>query len=149
MAIQEEWFQTFEQGLVVIQGIAGNPSGGSSTGNVEEKSQNEENKDTPKAIYNGEEKEIKYGSSVKSESKLNNQMKKRGWTKELIQETIDNSYTTRESTNLATGNKATVYYNQDGSYVIIDNITKEIVQISDKFDLDWIPDPNIINPYRP
>lgn len=32
---------TFEQGMVVIQGIAGNPSGGSSTGNTEEKSQDE------------------------------------------------------------------------------------------------------------
>lgn len=33
--------------------------------------------------------------------------------------------------------------------VIIDDKTKEIVQISDKFDKNWVPDAGIADPYKP
>ena len=97
----------------------------------------------------GKFKPIKYGSESKSETKLNNQLKKRGWTQESVQDTVDNPYTTRLSKNLATQNSATVYYNKDGSYVILDDITNEIVQISNRYDPRWVPDANIQNPYKP
>lgn len=73
--------------------------------------------------------ELVFGSSTKSTQKLMNQMKNRGWTEDLIRNTVDNPYTSRASTN-----KATVFYTQQGSYVIVDNITKEIVQISDNIN---------------
>ena len=92
---------------------------------------------------------LQFGSDTKSEAKLRRQMKSRGWTEQSIRDTVDSPYTTRNSTNLATGNPATVYYTEGGGYVIVDNVTYEIVQVSNLFDPAWIPDPNIINPYIP
>jgi len=98
----------------------------------------------------GNSSNVKFGSDVKSSQKLMNQMSNRGWTKTSVKNTIDAPYTTRSSTNLATGNSATVYYNQNGSHVIVDNVTNEIVQVSDALNpSEWISDPNIINPYKP
>ncbi|MCH5258665.1 MAG: hypothetical protein J1F18_02870 [Lachnospiraceae bacterium] len=91
-----------------------------------------------------------FGSNTKSAQKLSNQMSSRGWTEELIRDTVDNPFTTRGSINKATGNAATVFYTEQGSYVIVDNVTNEIVQISDNINpLDWIPDSSIENPYKP
>lgn len=68
----------------------------------------------------------------------------------MVEDTVRNPYTTRVSTNKATGNSATVYYNKSGSYVVIDDVTKEVVQISDNINPStWIPDPSIIDPYKP
>ncbi|EAG4184192.1 transposase [Listeria monocytogenes] len=92
---------------------------------------------------------IKFGSSVKSTKKVNNQMKKRGWSEESVKSVVDHPHTTRKSGNKSTGNDATVFYDKDGSYVIIDDKTKEIVQISDKFDKNWVPDAGIADPYKP
>ncbi|EAC6871786.1 transposase [Listeria monocytogenes] len=92
---------------------------------------------------------IKFGSSVKSTKKVNNQMKKRGWSEESVKSVVDHPHTTRKSGNKATGNDATVFYDKDGSYVIIDDKTNEIVQISDKFDKNWVPDAGIADPYKP
>lgn len=77
-------------------------------------------------------------------------MTQRGWTESTVRDTVSNPYTTRVSTNKATGNSATVYYNEAGGYVIIDDITKAVVQVSDNINPStWIPDPSIINPYKP
>lgn len=76
-------------------------------------------------------------------------MVKRGWSNKLIHETINNPFTKRVSNNKATGNIATVYYQRSGAYVVKDDITNEVIQISDRLDHDWLPDPSIINPYIP
>jgi len=81
--------------------------------------------------------------------KIANQMAKRGWTKEAIHGVVNNPYTQRKSVNLATGNTATAYFEKEGAYVIKDDITNEIFQISNKADPNWIPDKNILNPYIP
>ncbi|WP_179091270.1 colicin E5-related ribonuclease [[Flexibacter] sp. ATCC 35208] len=70
-------------------------------------------------------------------------------TGELIDETILHPYTTRVSTNKATGVESTVFYQENGSYVIRENNANKIIQISDRTVPDWIPDDNIINPYIP
>jgi hypothetical protein len=91
-----------------------------------------------------------FGSESKILKKLETQMENRGWTYETVKQTIDTPYTIRSSTNQSTLNPATVFYNQDGSHVIVDDITREIVQVSDMMDpLGWIPDKNIVNPYKP
>lgn len=75
--------------------------------------------------------------------------KKRGWTKEMIEQTVDNPYTTRKSINLGNaGPPATVYYLKDGAHVIVDDMTKEGVQISDRLGT-WFPNSRIIAPYIP
>jgi len=95
-------------------------------------------------------KDIVFGSSAKSTQKLTNQMANRGWTETLVRDTVDSSYTTRASVNKATGNSATVYYTERGSYVIVDDVTKEIVQVSDNINPStWAPDTSIVNPYIP
>ena len=75
----------------------------------------------------GETDELVFGSGAKSAQKLQRQMDMRGWTNSSVQETYKVPFTTRDTINRATGNQATVFYNKDGSYVIVDNITKEIV----------------------
>ena len=70
--------------------------------------------------------------------------------KNLIKNTVDDPYTIRTTINKATGNAATVFYNEKGAYVIVDNVTKEIVQISDNINPStWIPDSSIVNPFIP
>jgi RHS repeat-associated protein len=81
--------------------------------------------------------------------KIADQMTKRGWTKEAIHSLVNNPHTTRESVNLATGNASTAFFTKEGAYVVKDNVTKEIIQISNKLDPDWIPDKNIIDPFIP
>jgi len=81
--------------------------------------------------------------------KIRKQMESRGWTENTIKQTLDDSFTTRVATDKATGNAATAYYNADGSYVVADNITGKVIQISNRFDRAWIPDDTIINPYFP
>jgi len=98
----------------------------------------------------GNSSKVKFGSNTKSSNKLNNQMNSRGWTKESVKDTIDNPYTTRKSINLATKNSATVYYTKQGSYVIVDDVSNEIVQVSNNINPSaWNPDSNIMNPYKP
>ncbi|MDD2401322.1 MAG: colicin E5-related ribonuclease, partial [Clostridia bacterium] len=81
--------------------------------------------------------------------KIQGQMTKRGWTKKSITKTIEKPFTTREALNKATGNKATAYYTSDGYYVVKDNITGDVVQISKVGDANWVPDSTIVNPYNP
>ncbi len=52
--------------------------------------------------------------------------------------------------NKAHGNPATAYFNQDGSYVVRDDVTGELVQVSDRTNPpNWIPDDTIVDPYMP
>ena len=96
------------------------------------------------------EREGRRGIPVKSTQKLTNQMNGRGWTEDLIRNTVDNPYTIRTGINKATGNSATVFYTQQGSYIIVDDVTKAIVQISDNINPStWIPDLSIVDPYIP
>ena len=92
---------------------------------------------------------VRFGSDAKSGQRLANQMSQRGWTEDTVRSTVNNPHTTRSATNRATGNSATAFFNRDGSHVIVDNTTREIVQVSNRFDLNWIPDSSIISPFRP
>jgi hypothetical protein len=94
--------------------------------------------------------DIVFGSDSKSLQKLSRQMKERGWTEQSVRDLVDNHYTTRKSTNVTNNNPpATVFYREDGHHVIVDDITGEVVQVSDRTDPKWIPDKNIIDPYKP
>ncbi|WP_412070842.1 colicin E5-related ribonuclease [Paenibacillus larvae] len=84
-----------------------------------------------------------------SPEKWRKQYTQRGWTKDTIQNTIDKPYTTRQGTNRTTGNKTIVYYNQNGSHVIVDNDTGKVIQVSDRTNPNWKPDSSIQDPYIP
>jgi len=95
-------------------------------------------------------KDVIFGSDTKSSTKLNNQMEERGWTQDAVMNTVDNPYTTRVSINKATGKSATVYYTKQGSYVVVDDTSKVIIQVSDNINPStWAPDTSIVNPYIP
>lgn len=78
--------------------------------------------------------------------KIGKQMGKRGWTEEAIQETLDNPVRTVKTrdTRWLPGSDgplddpATAYYASDGSYVVRNDKTGEITQISNKNDPNWI-----------
>ncbi|WP_156934293.1 colicin E5-related ribonuclease [Paenibacillus zanthoxyli] len=55
----------------------------------------------------------------------------------------------RQILNRTTGNDATAYFNKDGSYVVVDNGTGKVVQISNKNNPNWAPDKSIVDPYIP
>jgi hypothetical protein len=93
-------------------------------------------------------KDIQYSDKL-SNSQWQKQITGRGWSNDSIANTINEPFTTRLATNRATGNAATAYYNQNGSYVIRDNTTGKVVQISDIASPSWIQDPSIVDPYMP
>ncbi len=76
-------------------------------------------------------------------SKIAGQMEDRGWTSNSLNSTINRPSLTAEATNKATGGGATAYFNRDGSYVVRDNATGKIIQVSDRNDPNWKPDSSI------
>ena len=77
-------------------------------------------------------------------TKIERQMAKRGWTKESVEATI-NAPHRREATHdtrwkpdgTRARDKATAYINRDGSYVVRNDATGDIVQISDRTNPGW------------
>jgi hypothetical protein len=70
-----------------------------------------------------------------------NQVTNRGWTLESIEDVVENPAMTRSDPtiiNRATGNPVTYYYRADGYYVVIDDVTGQVVQVSDLFNPSWI-----------
>jgi RHS repeat-associated protein len=87
--------------------------------------------------------------AVNITDKIAKQMQRRGWDGDAIEKTAQKPYATSEATNKATGGDATAYFNKDGSYIIKDNQTGDVIQISNKNDPGWVPDQTIKNPYKP
>lgn len=114
---------------------------------VEEVLEGVENGEVGKRIPSDE---LVFGSETKSATKLANQMNSRGWTPDSVKSTVDNPFTTRVSVNKRTGNTATVFYTEKGSYVVVDDVTHEIIQVSENINMEtWAPDQTIIDPYVP
>ena len=98
-------------------------------------------------IKNGIKSNINKNALVeaKFEPKIKKQLSKRGWTEESVENCINNSvkkYSTIDNrNNPLTGIKnnapATLYVAKDGSYVIRNDVTGDIVQISNKYDKNW------------
>lgn len=66
----------------------------------------------------------------------------RGWANSDIQDVLDNPVNTAAGSDRTSGNAAgepaTYYYRKDGHYVVRNNRTGKIVQISDTNDPQWI-----------
>ncbi|PIH55324.1 colicin E5-related ribonuclease [Paenibacillus sp. LK1] len=86
---------------------------------------------------------------VEINDKINKQMKKRGWTEDSIESTVNEPHETSEAENKANGKEATAYFNEDGSYVTVENESGLIIQVSNRNDPEWAPDSTIKNPYLP
>lgn len=76
--------------------------------------------------------------------KIQGQMGKRGWTEGSIEATIGNparTAATRDTRFLSDGSRmsdpATAYINSDGSYVVRNNRTGDLVQVSNRNNPNW------------
>lgn len=78
-----------------------------------------------------------------------NQLTSRGWDQSSIDNVVNGPAHTSTATNRATGNPATAYFDSSGNYVVRDNVTGDLVQMSNRNDPNWIPDPSITDPYIP
>lgn len=88
-------------------------------------------------------------SSFAYGTKIQGQIPKRGWSDALIDDAISSPHHVSPALNKATNNPATAYFLKDGSYVVRENATGRIIQVSDRFDPGWIVDDVIQNPYKP
>lgn len=88
-------------------------------------------------------------SNFQYDKKIYKDIEVRGWTDSLIDDVITNPHATSPAANKATGGDATAYFRSDGAYVVRDNATGKIIQVSKIGDPGWIPDVTIQNPYRP
>jgi RHS repeat-associated protein len=85
------------------------------------------------------------GPGIQFSNKIESQLAKRGWTKDLVESTVSNPKRTIPwlDTRFDSGiggrisEPATVYYSQRGGYVVRNNRTGEIVQISNRSDPNW------------
>ncbi|WP_027188311.1 colicin E5-related ribonuclease [Desulfovibrio cuneatus] len=87
---------------------------------------------------------IKLGNHLYDDRKIIKQVDKRGWTTEKIDEAIANPTRTvawkdtrYKKDGTRNNDPATVYYAKDGSYVVRNDVTGEIVQVSNKYKKDW------------
>jgi RHS repeat-associated protein len=78
--------------------------------------------------------------------KIAKQLKPRGWTEKLIRKLVQKPARkgkTKDVRNRPDGTKesdnATVYYDKDGNYVVINDRTGEVVQVSNRKDPNWLP----------
>lgn len=72
------------------------------------------------------------------------QVERRGWNWENIGSTVAEPVATGSAVNRANGNSATAYFSSTNQYVIVDDVTGDLVQASDRFDDGWIPDGGIV-----
>jgi RHS repeat-associated protein len=78
-------------------------------------------------------------------SKIEKQMAKRGWNREAVDKLIANPHSTRavrdtrhSPSGVKVNDPATAYINRQGHYVIRNNRTGDVVQVSNRHDLDWV-----------
>jgi len=89
---------------------------------------------------------------VKIDEKIRDQLKKRGWT----EEEIENLTGSNEPTGVTTDNRGPAktedgegrndtasVYGKPSEYVVVNDRTKEVVQVSNKTDPGWIDDSRI------
>jgi RHS repeat-associated protein len=73
------------------------------------------------------------------------QVASRKWTDATIRQVMDAPYAVGKSINMRNNNPATAYFLTKNQYVVIDDITNEVVQISDLLKADWKVDTRITN----
>ena len=88
-----------------------------------------------------------------AKEKITDQMTKRNWTSKQVQDALNNplkTVKTSDTRNLPIppggrmNDPATAYFSKDGGYVVRNDITGEIVQVSNKADPRWIDGPFVL-----
>jgi len=84
------------------------------------------------------------GAGIHIDRKIAAQLNARGWTEHEIRAAVDRGPIGRSIDH--TGSRtdsATVYGSKQGGYVVVNDRTGRVVQISDRNDAGWIPDSRI------
>jgi hypothetical protein len=84
------------------------------------------------------------GTRVHIDEKIEAQLGARGWTERQIRKAVDAPPIGISTDN--TGGKAepaTVYGSKRGGYVVVNDMTGRVIQISDKNNPRWVPDDRI------
>jgi len=78
-------------------------------------------------------------------AKIEGQMARRGWSSDLVRNAISDparTVVTRDTRFISGGERmndpATAYYSREGGYVVRNDRTGDIVQVSDRNDPDWV-----------
>jgi hypothetical protein len=85
-------------------------------------------------------------SSFSFDTKIAGQLEKRGWNTGTIDDVIAHPVHESPAINKATGGDATAFFRADKSYVVRDNTTGKIIQVSNRNDPNWAIDSTITNP---
>jgi filamentous hemagglutinin len=92
-------------------------------------------------MYN---KQMENSVTTRFGGKIKKQLEKRGWSREDVQSTIDkpdHTIPTRDTRYLGSGDRlddpATAYIDKDGNYVVRNDRTGDIVQLSNRNDPNW------------
>ncbi len=101
------------------------------------------NEDTNDAEDDPDASKLPTGAEVNIDGKIGKQLKGRGWTEQEVRD-LTETEPTGKSVDITNKNNdpATVYGDQDG-YVVVNDKTGDVVQVSDKTDRGWIPDDRI------
>jgi filamentous hemagglutinin len=84
------------------------------------------------------------GQSVRIDDKIAAQLAARGWTEREIRNAIDRPAIGTSIDNTGGRNDpASVYGSKSGGYVVLNDVTKRVVQVSDRTDPSWLPDSRI------
>jgi hypothetical protein len=83
--------------------------------------------------------------NIQFSRKIKKQLQKRGWTEEMVKSVRQNpsrTVQTRDTRYNPDGTQndepATIYFQNDRQYIICNDLTGDIVQISNRYDDDWI-----------
>ena len=84
------------------------------------------------------------GPGIQYDAKIEGQMPKRGWTRALVESTVRNPAKTvagRDTRHRLDGTQnndpATIYFSRRGGYLVRNDRTGEVVQVSDRTDPNW------------
>ncbi|WP_240619997.1 hemagglutinin repeat-containing protein [Cupriavidus neocaledonicus] len=103
------------------------------------------------AIYNGKDQSSNRNQNISIDSKIGSQINDRGWTVSDIKDVIaagpvgsttDNRSGAKAPDGVPRSDTASVYGSKNG-YVVVNDRTGEVVQVSGKNDPGWIPDSRI------
>ncbi|MNV31736.1 hypothetical protein D3C71_1230560 [compost metagenome] len=132
-------------GSIGVPGQENNgPAGGSTTATPLPEEQR------PGLIFNQHEITTTVGTVI-VDGKIGNQLSSRGWTTQDVQAVVNDGFVGTSTDKRSAGktpdglprdDTASVYGSKSG-YIVINDRTGEIVQVSDKTDPDWIADSRI------
>ena len=79
------------------------------------------------------------------DDKITAQLTLRGWTEQQIRETVASPAIGTSTDNTeGRADPATVYGSRSGGYVVVNDRTRRVIQISDRTDAGWLPDSRIV-----